>query len=1162
MNHPSLFGKAIDAFAGGERITLTGLWGSSKALFLWELAQSVSRPILVVAPTQKEAHALYSDALFFASGSGEGASVAYFPPYDVMPYDVMAPDPAVVAERLGALRAMACGDARLVVTPVRSYLKRLVPPDAVVGGDLSVTAQKGAEVGYDFFVGRLNELGYTRAAMVNDPGEYSVRGGIVDFFVPGYGLPVRVEFFGDTVESIREFNPDTQRSQSGLEEIRLAPAREGGAHGKALDEGIRRLRAEASTEGFPLNRLEGVIEAIRERGVMPDSLAPFFYPVMADLAGYFNAPPLIVVDEPERAAHESREFEKRVFSSFSEARAESCCPRPETLYITSEEFESGRVSGAEFLLVSAPITPAPGDKGVFHYETRSVEGMRLRDIPPAEWPEDMPKTPLAVFLANLKRLIPGRAVNVVCANAGQADRLREIFAEYGLPAKLAPPEYQPSGGGSPASLTVGELSAGFLMDEPSVAFITFREIFGEKQRRAPAPKAKVERFLTSLSELSVGDYVVHIDHGIGRYLGLKRLKLMGVESDFLEVTYQGSDKLYVPMDELGRLQKYSGADGAEGRLDKLGGAGWEKTKAKAKKAAREIAGELLELYAARSVAEGHAYTAEDHLYREMESSFEYEETPDQAKAIDEVKADMEATRPMDRLVCGDVGFGKTEVAVRAAFKAAQDGKQVAVLAPTTLLVSQHLETFTSRLAAFPVRVEGLSRFTPKDKVKEILAGMKDGRVDIVIGTHRLLQKDVAFHDLGLLVIDEEHRFGVTHKEKLKSFKKQVDSLTLTATPIPRTLQMSISGIRDLSVIETPPPDRLPIKTVVTRFDKSVIREAVMREFDRGGQVFFVHNRIDSIYAIAELLTGLVPEAKIAVAHGRLREDALDRVMSAFIDGESNLLLTTSIIESGLDIPSANTIIVNRADRFGLADLYQLRGRVGRSRVRAYAYLMVPGEDGLSEAARKRLRVLSELTELGVGFRLALHDLEIRGSGNILGAAQSGHIEAVGFELYTQLLEEAVKELKGEPVVEAVEPALDLKVSAYIPEGYVSDTAHRLGAYKRLAGAASLEELSDTKAELVDRYGPLPEPAKRLIEVMELKVMARSVRAAGIALLPAEVKITFSDKVEITPDRLIGFLKARKGSARYVPRYSLYVKRPRGGWDEVYTELKNILKELA
>ena len=1121
-NTPPLFGEVFELVEGGKRkISVTGLWGSSKALFLWELAARAGLPVLVLSPTAKEAEALFGDYRFFASQAASRTPAAYFPPWDVLPYDVISPDPAVVSQRLKVLSGIAHGEIKIAVTPVKAFMQRLAPPEALFGDKAEITIIAGADLPHDPFMARLVEMGYTHTPTVYEPGEFSVRGGILDIFPPGADNPARIEFFGDTVESIRAFDTDTQRSLATTSEV--------------------------------------AILATRECGTIADTLG-------ADLASYFSMEPLVVVDEPGRVASQASDFEGRVFSAYEEAVSDTSHPRPETMYMTAAGLE-GRIDGLTHIKVeSLPVQSAEQAGEAVHYQTRSVEGLRLRDTVPEPWPEELPKTPIAIFCRNLRRLSAGYSVNVAVPTAGQSERLGEIFAEYGVPAEKGVACLVPAGASPTPSIVriaTGELSSGFLMDGPGLAFITSRDIFGEAPRHAPAPRAKVERFLTSLSELNPGDFVVHVEHGIGRYQGMKRLKLMGVESDFLDVLYQGSDRLYVPVDELGKLQKYIGAEGgASAHLDRLGGVAWERAKARAKKAVEEMAKELLELYAARAVAPGHACSPDDHLYREMETAFEYEETPDQAQAIVEVKKDLEGPHPMDRLVCGDVGYGKTEVAIRAAFKVVLDGKQAAVLVPTTLLARQHHQTFSARLAAFPVRVEMLSRFTPKVRVKEIVRGLSDGTVDIVIGTHRLLQKDISFGDLGLLVVDEEHRFGVKHKEKLKALRKQVDVLTLTATPIPRTLHMSIAGIRDLSVIETPPPDRLPIKTIVTRYDRAVIKEAVTRELARGGQVFFVHNRIDSIYSIAENLQGILPDIKMAVAHGRMHEEELERVMTGFIEGGYDLLLTTSIIESGLDIPNANTIIINRADRFGLADLYQLRGRVGRSGVRAYAYLLVPGEGGLTETAEKRLRVLSELTELGAGFKLALHDLEIRGAGNILGPEQSGHIAAIGFDLYTQMLEDAVRGLRGEAVEEAVDPAMNLKVSAYIPDGYVPDTAHRLGIYKRLAGTRSPGEVEDMRAELADRYGPIPEEAERLLQVMELKVLARILKAAGVEILPTEARITFTDKVDIPPDRLLEFLRARRGRARYVPEYTLFIKRPPGSFDALYLELKNSLKELA
>ena len=1127
---------------------VSGLLGAARALFLWEIASGQERPVLALTATPKEADTLLSDCLFFAKNPPQGEAgrpvlaPLYFPPWDVLPYDVMEPDPECMAGRIRALRDIRSGAARLVVAPVAAILRRLSPPESLLSPGNMPRFKKGVDYPREPLLAKLDGLGYLRVSMVYEPGEFSVRGGILDIFPPGGNAPVRMEFFGDTLESIREFDPDTQRSTAEREEIEAMPAREAAAR--------------AASAPAPC----------------------------ATVVDYFPAPPILFLDEPGRIFAGAGEFEKRAFSAY-EAIAGAAPAAPSELYISAEELKGLPDTLPSIFSESLPLG---GPTGPFEYHTRSIEGLRLREAVraatdggvPEPWPEDLPRTPITIFCRNLKNLMRGRAINVVPATAGQAERLGEIFAEHGIAAVTGEPLLYPESDAGSVRITPGNLESGFLMDapeagRPALAFITSTEIFGEAGRagrpasdRAGRPAvnrpagAKAERFLTSLSELKIGDYVVHIDHGIGRYMGLKRLALMGVEGDFLEVVYAGSDRLYVPVDELHKVQKYIGSEGAAPSLEKLGGVGWERAKARAKTAVREMAGELLELYAKRSVAPGHAYSEDDHLYREMEASSEYEETPDQARAIEDVKKDLTSPHPMDRLVCGDVGYGKTEVAVRAAFKVVLDGRQAAVLVPTTLLADQHHETFSQRLAAFPVRVEVLSRFTPKERVKEIKQGIAGGTVDIVIGTHRLLQKDIEFKDLGLLVVDEEHRFGVAHKEKLKHLKKSIDVLTLTATPIPRTLNLSIVGIRDLSIIETPPPERQPIKTVVSRFDNSIIREAIRRELSRGGQVFFVHNRIDSIFAIGNLLRQIVPEASIGVAHGRMKEDALEDVMSRFVKGEYNVLLTTSIVESGLDIPSANTIIIDRADRFGLADLYQLRGRVGRSNRRAYAYLLVPGdEDALSETAVKRLRVLSELSELGAGFRLALHDLEIRGAGNILGAEQSGHISAVGFELYTHMLEQAVRELKGEDTAEETDPALDLKVSAFIPETYVPDTAHRLGIYKRLSGAKTVEELADMKEELEDRYGEPSGPVKRLIEVMEIKVLAKGLKAAGIRLLPKEIKITFTGATNISADKLTAFLAGNRGKARYAPEYTIFIHKP-GDWEGQFREIKNSLKALA
>jgi transcription-repair coupling factor (superfamily II helicase) len=731
-----------------------------------------------------------------------------------------------------------------------------------------------------------------------------------------------------------------------------------------------------------------------------------------------------------------------------------------------------------------------------------------------------PRRPLARVAEKIKGWERQYRVFLAAPNEGHAARLREILEEYGVER---------------VAYLVGPLSRGFLLEQERILILTEEEIFGERVHPPSPPKrSRLSQLVSTFHALRAGDYVVHVEHGIAEYLGLQVLKYGGLEGDFLVLRFEGNDRLYVPPDQIDLVQKHTGPEGYRPRLDRLGGKAWERTKSNARKALREMAQELLDLYAARQVVEGHGFAPDSALSREFDAAFEYEETPDQLRAIEEVKADMEAARPMDRIVCGDVGYGKTEVAMRAAFKAVLDNKQVAVLVPTTILAQQHWQTFTDRFKAFPVTVEMLSRFRSPKEQRALLRKAAEGGVDIVIGTHRLLQQDVRFHDLGLVVVDEEHRFGVAHKETLKQIRKQVDVLTLTATPIPRTLHMSLSGIRDLSVIETPPEDRLAIQTFVQRFDRKVVREAILRELEREGQCYFVHNRVHSIDRIAVFLQDLVPEVRFAVAHGQMREAVLEKAMLRFLRREVDVLVTTTIIESGLDIPTANTILIHHAERFGLAQLYQLRGRVGRSRYRAFAYLLVSEGKLLSEEARQRLRTLQELSELGAGFQIAARDLEIRGAGNILGAAQSGHMAAIGFELYYQLLEQAIHELKGEVPTEFPEPTLNLGVSAYLPEAFIPDISQRLALYKRIAAGREEAELDALREEIRDRFGPLPPPALAILEVMGIKIHARRLGLSRIDVRPPWAELRWQETTLMDPDRLIAWAQAEPRRVQLLP----------------------------
>ncbi|MBI3354653.1 MAG: transcription-repair coupling factor, partial [Nitrospirae bacterium] len=719
----------------------------------------------------------------------------------------------------------------------------------------------------------------------------------------------------------------------------------------------------------------------------------------------------------------------------------------------------------------------------------------------------------------LKELKRENSIVLVCPTKERAERIQHIFSEYELGLPISDE--------GAIRIELGELSSGFSFTDIGLIVITEDEIFGRRIKHRPPKPQRLGQILSSFTELNEGDYVVHIQHGIGQFSGLKRLKIGEHESDFLQIKYAGSDRLYVPVDRLNVVQKYIGVEGKAPKIDSLKGTAWERAKAKVKRAAELIAKDLLELYAHREVAKGIAHPADDQLMEEFEAAFEYDETDDQLTAIVDVKRDMEKERPMDRLVCGDVGYGKTEVAMRAAFKAISCNKQIALLVPTTILAEQHYQTFKERFSPFPVNVEMLSRFRTSSEQKEIIRGIADGKIDIIIGTHRLLQKDVVFKDLGLVIIDEEHRFGVRHKERLKELRKNVDVLTLTATPIPRTLQMSMVGIRDMSIINTPPPDRLSIRSVVARFDRRLIREAILKELNRNGQVFFVHNRVRTIDQMAVFLKDLVPEARIAVAHGQMNERALEDIMVKFVEREYDILLSTTIIESGLDIPSANTIIINNADKFGLAELYQLRGRVGRSREQAHAYLLIAGSEAVSEIAKKRLQAITELTELGAGFRLAMRDLEIRGSGNLLGRQQSGDIAAVGFELYTSLIERTIRKMKGETVEEEIEPVINLPVSAFIPEEYISNSLQRLSMYKRLAAARNASELGSIKAEIIDRFGEPPEPVNNLLDIIELKAIAIANNITGIEAKGNGFEISFLKGKAINRD-----IGEEKGEGRW------------------------------
>jgi len=1055
--------------AGTPCVGAHGLWGSSRALVIAALREAAGRPVLVVAPGQVEAHQMALDIAFFLSSLTVSPDVAArarvieFPPAAAPAWRGRHGEHD--AERMLVCHRVLEGEAPVVVC-APAALSALLPTPAEFSAR-TLRLSLGQTIERERLLAGLATGGYERVEAVVEVGQWSLRGGIVDIFSPAREHPARVEFFGDDVESLRLFDPTSQRSIEEIEDMAVVPLGGGGD------------------------------EVTLARYLPLDTLAVLVDP------GLLEAPP----DE-----------------------APSVVPLAQAL------------STFQRLDLSLIAEARPGGQGV-SMGARSVGGFRGQ---------------FKALGAELERWRgEGFAVRLVVNDEPQAQRLRKILSEHGIEAWPEARVWSGEGLG----ILVGDCSTGFQLPALGLIVLTEEEIFGARRRRLRRPLFQRGAAIASFTDLAPGDLVVHEDHGVGRYHGLRTLSAGGRDADFLLLEYAEGGRLYLPVDRLDLISKYMGAPEGAARLDRLGGGAWQRVKESVRAALRQMAEELLRLYAARSVAERDAFAPDAPWQREFDAAFRFEETPDQMRAIEDVKANMEDPRPMDRLVAGDVGYGKTEVALRAAFKAVADGRQAAVLVPTTVLAQQHFNTFADRFAPFPARVELLSRFRSPREQKAVLAGLKSGAVDVVIGTHRLLSRDVEFKRLGLLVVDEEHRFGVIHKERIKQIRASVDVLTLTATPIPRTLYMAMSGVRDLSVIETPPLDRLPVETVVTRFSPAVIREAIDGELGRGGQVFFVHNRVQSLPSMTAFIRGLCPDARVVMAHGQMAERELEAVMVKFVDGQADVLVSTAIVESGLDIPASNTIIINRADRFGLAQLYQLRGRVGRERLQAYAYLLIPADGRLDETAQRRLRVIEELTELGAGFKLALRDLEIRGAGNLLGPEQHGHIAAVGFDLYTKLLEEAVRELKGEPAPPHVDPTITVEVEALMPDDYVPEVNQRLALYKRLADIVRVEEIVDIRAEMLDRFGPIPAPVDALLDVVGLRGAARAVGAERVEAQGGRALLTFAPSTPVTPELLLRAIGRSRGRMKMLKEYTLEAQIPSQPWSAVRAALAALLESL-
>jgi len=1095
--------EAVARLQGGpETLHLTGLFGASKALILCEIARRSGRTMVVLTSSATEAETLAEDLRFFSRGA-----VGYLPERD--------DEPEIRWQRIACLAGLAGKELPLATASIQAVLEPLPPPSVLLDASVSLCAHR--LLPQDGLVRALETGGYRRVSQVTERGEYSLRGSLLDLFPPVGDSPIRAEFFGDELLALREFDIATQRSVGSLHEITVWPVVETPLTAEACEEAVRALLAAAERQGrgAPLE----IINALENRRPFPgmEAYLPYFYRKRSDLLQYVAPDTIWVLVDPVGIEVRARDLAEATTRVRERGVSEEGILPPSTSSLVDwTELEASLRTRPRILLDEFSPT-SRGEAGVtldFQVGTIPAYRGRLRE--------------LARDLAGWRA--EGRRLHLVCRSGAQGRRFQEVLRDYDLSASVTE-GMAPSGG---IAIVAGDLSGGFHLHQAGLTYITDAEIFGPRHipRRRTRPK-EIAPFV-SYQELVYGDYVVHVDHGIGKYKGLRQLAAGGMEGDYLFLTYADNAKLYVPTSKLQLVHRYVGAESDPPTLDRLGGGSWARAKERVKASIRQMAQELLTLYAARQVIGGFAFPSDTPWQQEFEAGFPYEETLGQLQAINDVKADMERGRPMDRLICGDVGYGKTEVAMRAAFKAVMGGKQVAALVPTTVLALQHVRTFSERFSSFPITVEMLSRFRSRKEQAEVLRGTSDGTVDIVIGTHRLLQKDVRFRDLGLLVVDEEHRFGVAAKERLKQLRRQVDVLTLSATPIPRTLHMAMLGVRDISTIETPPADRLSIKTTVARFDPAIIQEAIEQELDRGGQVFFVHNRVESIQTVARLIKRLVPQARLAVAHGELPEERLERIMCDFYAGKSDVLLCTTIIESGLDVGRANTIIVDRADALGLAQLYQLRGRVGRDKRRAYAYLLVPEDAALSEIAKKRLQVIAELTELGSGFKVAARDLEIRGAGNLLGPEQHGQIAAVGFDLYCRLIESCVKELQGEAIAESVEPSIRLEAEGYLPETYVEDPNARLLLYRRLAALSATDEIPAFREELVDRFGEPPPQAERLLAAVSLKILARTLAIRELDARGETVRLVFSDSPPLASDKVAALLREEAGRLRYVP----------------------------
>ncbi len=1193
---------------------LQGLGGGAPAYVLSRLLDGQDRAALVVVADEKAAEEMVVELQAFVGEAGDDSFLArrvhLFAAREAPPLEMLSPSSEVEAARTAALHRLCQSKAPIVVAAVEALAQWTMPREMLLASSLYFVV--GDELLLEDFVPRLESVGYRKVATVDEAGEVAVRGGIVDLWPPGFEYPLRVELSGDSIESIRLFDPSDQRSFQPSEDLVVLPSAPVALERMAAAD-VRRTVAERCEElllpSSERRRLdEYLASGVHFPGV--ELLAPYAYGKRCSLADFLDAGALVVAVDPPAIESAIDALDVRLGEAAAAASAAgSFFPDRELLYLSrsqlraltsrrpcveldaTEAIESAGEAGhrswrvevrtnTELAAARVRISAKKAESGlapvrrvldaaradgfrVVMMASDSTQLGRIEHMLGLAGADNVRRARSFAWAVGGERREPPPLLSKTAGKAAakaQADAEKAATAAGGEQALAAPPPLPPT---DPKAiwLVEGHLREGFNLPADHLLVVSDEEVFGERRSRPRRRKAARSRMLSALAELKPEDYVVHVDHGVGRYHGLRHLKAGGTEGDFLHIEYAGGDRYYLPVDRINLVEKYSGAGGAEPALDKIGGTSWERAKRRARDSILEMARQLLDLEAYRAVHTRPAWAAPGSDFEEFEARFPFEETEGQLGAIADILSDLARERPMDRVVCGDVGYGKTEVAIRAAYLVAMAGRQVAFLVPTTVLAKQHYETLRSRLEGYPLRLGVLSRFATNAENAAVVRGLADGTLDVVVGTHRLLQADVRFARLGLIVIDEEHRFGVKAKEHMKALRREVDVLTMTATPIPRTLQLSLSGVRDLSVIETPPVDRLSIRTYVARYDEGLVLQAVQRELGRGGQVFFVHNRVSSIDATARRLGQLLGGARIGVGHGQLDEGALEKVMVEFLDHKIDVLVCTSIIESGLDIPNANTILIDRADTFGLAQLYQMRGRVGRSHRRAYAYLLVPGER-ITDDARKRLAVLQDLDDLGAGFRLAAHDLEIRGAGNLLGKAQSGHIAAVGFDLFLRMMEEATQEMRDGAVLAQVEPEIELGTEAFLPGSYVEDIGERLLLYKRLANAPDGEALLGLRDELRDRFGPLPRQAANFVRIMALRPALKRLLVVSLKASDNVVALRFDERSGVSRQQLLQLATEQPRRYRVRPEGVLTMQAAAPDWNGLVDEIEKLLARLV